>query len=180
MRNRRRFQALTCRPGAVLALSLFLGVPLAGVRDHRILAWSAATTGTAPVNLVGTYDFTAHFVDARRRVSGGVKESEFGDYQINHGTLVVIDQLDRLFRGRLIWRERTELITGALIGDGTQPGVTRISINLESLSMTGHVKVAGGAVTIEGIGGGWNEGKGTASKTVAFWSVDLKAVKVSD
>jgi len=143
-------------------------------------ARSSSSVPAGVVSLKGTFDFTAHYVDASHIETERSRQSDFGDYQTSHGTLVVLDQLDSVFRGRLIWRDRTELFTGALMADTTNTHVNRISISLESLTMNGHVTVAGNAVTIEGIGGGWNQGMEKGKKTVAFWSVDLRAEKVSN
>lgn len=180
MENGTPHQEIRSRRRVVMAVLLGTGIMALVLLADATLAQSSRTATPGPVNIVGTYDFTAHFVDAVRIETKTTKESNFGDYQINRGTLVVIDQVDRLFRGRLIWRDRTELITGALINDRAQASTNRLSINLESLTMNGHVHVDEEGVTIEGIGGGWNEGQERDKKKVAFWSIDFKAEKVSD
>ncbi len=180
MGTSKHLQKIRARQWAVIAVALGVGVMVFSRLAAGSLAQPSAATSPGPVNIVGTYDFTAHFVDAVRRGTGTGRKSDFGDYQVSRGTLVVVDQVDRLFRGRLIWRERTELITGALINDPSRAHTNRLSINLKSLTMNGHVRVEPRGVTIEGIGGGWNAGKERDNKTVAFWSIDFKAEKVSD
>lgn len=180
MENRKHLQDIRARQWVVIAVAFAAGITVFSLLSDRSLAKPSASTSPDPVNIVGTYDFTAHFVDAVRMETATTRKSDFGDYQISRGTLVVVDQVDRLFRGRLIWRERTELITGALINDHSQANTNRLSINLESLTLNGHVRVEKGGVTIEGIGGGWNAGKERDQKTVVFWSIDFKAEKVSD